>query len=325
LHVAPAPSLNGLPSAVTSRFNRTLPSLAAIAYPGLIWSGPAIGPIFLAISLGVPIVGLLIAHRVDHRVHPRSRWIAFAVVGTPPVYSLLGGWLDFQRVVPFKGLHVWFAIWLASACIAFWERPSHRPGAGSQPAQGRLAFAHGISALLITCFAAAHLVNHLGGLWGGERHTAIMHILRLVYRHPIVETVLLASITFQMLSGLILLQRKLPHAISWIDSLQAASAVYLAMFFLSHVSAVLRTRLLRHVDTGWTWASDGLLTDPWSARLAPYYFLAVIALGIHGAAGVRRVMLHHGQSARRAERTFSVVVAGAAALSVAIMTGLIRG
>ncbi|QSQ23191.1 hypothetical protein JY651_50320 [Pyxidicoccus parkwayensis] len=325
MNVATAPSLDGLPSTVTRRLSRTLPALAALAYPVLIWSGPALGPIFLVISMGVPVIGLLIAHRLDHRLHPRSRWIAFAVVGTPPLYSLLGGWLDFQRAVPFKGLHVWLVLWLVSACIAFWERPSHRPSEGAQPAQGRLAFAHGVSAVLVTCFAAAHLVNHVGALWGGERHTAIMHTLRLVYRHPLIEAVLLGSITFQMLSGLILLRRKLPYTVSWLDSLQAASALYLAMFFLSHVSAVLRARLLRHVDTGWAWASEGLLTDPWSARLAPYYFLAVVALGVHGAAGIRRVMLHHGQPTQRAERTFLVVVAGAVALSAAIMTGLIRG
>jgi hypothetical protein len=57
----------------------------------------------------------------------------------------------------------------------------------------------------------------------------------------------------------------------------------------------------------------------------PYYFLVVMALGIHGGAGVRIVMLNHGQSTLLAEKTFYVVVAGAAALSASIMIELIRG
>jgi len=311
----------------SSRFTRTLPSLAALGYPGLIWCGTAVGPAFLLISLVVPLMGLLVGHNVDHHRYPRSRWIAFAAAGTPPLYSLLGGWLDFQHAMPFKGLHVWMLIWLVSVCIVFWERPLHGQTEASRPAQRRrLAFAHGVSAVLIACFAAVHLANHVGGLWGGTAHIAIMHALRPVYRNPVVETVLLGSITFQVISGLLLLKRKLPHASNWIDSLQAASAIYLVLFFLSHLSAVLRARYLRHIDTNWTWlTADGLLTDPWSARLAPYYFLVVIALAVHGGAGVRTVMLAHGGTKQRADTTFYLVIAGALLLSASIMTALIRG
>lgn len=327
VNVATAPGVEGLQRAGSSRLIRTFPSLAALAYPALIWCGPAISPVFLLFSMAVPLLGLFIGHRLDHRLYPRARWIAFAVVATPPLYSLLGGWLDFQRAVPFKGLHVWIVVWLAFACIAFWERTSNRPTEDVHRApQRRLALAHGISAVLITLFAAAHLFNHFAGLWGGEQHTAIQQALRLAYRNPIIETVLLVSIAFQLISGVLLLKRKLPRVVQWIDSLQAAAALYLVLFFLSHLSAVLRARFLRHKDTNWTWlTADSLLTDPWSARLAPYYFLAVIALGIHGAAGIRHIMLSHGRSMQLADRSFYVTATGAAVLSACIMTALIRG
>ena len=84
-------------------------------------------------------------------------------------------------------------------------------------------------------------------------------------------------------------------------------------------------RYLRHVDTNWVWlTADNLLTDPWSARLAPYYFLAVIALGVHGAAAIRYLMLNHGRPAASAQRAFYVVVAASAIVSTLIMTGLVR-
>jgi hypothetical protein len=97
------------------------------------------------------------------------------------------------------------------------------------------------------------------------------------------------------------------------------------MFFFSHLSAALKARFLRGIDTNWHWlTADNLLTAAWSSRLTPYYFLAVIALGIHLGAGARQILLAHGQSAQIAARGFYAVAAGAAVLSAAIMTGLIR-
>jgi succinate dehydrogenase/fumarate reductase cytochrome b subunit len=302
---------------------RTLPPLAALAYPALIWAGPAVSPLALVIAVGVPLLGLAVAQHIEHRRFPASRWIAFAVVGAPPLYALLGGWLDFQHALPCKGLHVWIAGWLTCAFVAWSERRqvAERPLV-AKPV--RLRFAHGISGAAITAFAAAHLVNHLAGLWGGDRHVALMHTLRTVYRHPVVEPVLHALIVFQVLSGIRLLVLKLPRVVDRIESLQVAAASYLLLFFASHVSAVLRARYLRHADTNWSWATDGLLTDPWSARLAPYYFLAIVALAVHGAAGIRSVMLHHGAAPERARTAFYVVTAAAAALAVTIMIGIVR-
>lgn len=321
-----APALDALQLAGSSPRRRVLPALAALAYPGLIWCGPAIAPLFLALALAVPLLGVSIAHGVDHR-YPRSRWIALAVVATPPLYTLLGGWLDFQRALPFKGLHVWVLVWLSAAAVAYWERAADGRGANPQGVlAGKLAVAHGISAVLITCFAAAHLMNHFAGLWGGTQYAAIQQALRLVYLHPVVEAVLLGCIAFQVASGLCLLARRLLHAIDWFDSLQAAAGLYFAVFFMSHLSAVLRARHVRGTDTNWQWlTADHLLTDPWSARLVPYYVLAVVALGIHGGAGIRRVLLAHGRPAQQAYRIFYVCVVAATVLSASIITAVIRG
>src|SRR6202000_1665335 len=69
-----------------------------------------------------------------------------------------------------------------------------------------------------------------------------------------------------------------------------ASGAYMLMFSLSHVSAVGRARYLRHTDTNWRWlTADDLLTDPWSARLLPYYILGVLAFGLHLACDVRAI------------------------------------
>lgn len=100
-----------------------------------------------------------------------------------------------------------------------------------------------------------------------------MGALRLAYRRPVVEAVLLGAVAFQVLSGLRLLAVKPVRALTWPDTMQRVSGAYLAVLFLSHLTAALRARHLRGVNTNWTWlTSDSMLTDAWSARLAPYYF-----------------------------------------------------
>ena len=320
-----SPARHEVSQGAASRAVRLLPPIAALVYPVLIWCSTSISPVFLAIALIVPWVGLLVVHRAGSGTrHPRSRGIALAVVGAPALFSMLGGLLDFQRVLPIHAIHVWMLLWSGCGFAAFVERP--RTQTAKPAVHPRLAFAHGISALVITAFAALHLLNHLSGLWGGDTHIAIMAVLRVGYRHPLVEAALLTCVGFQMLSGIRLLPHKLAATDGWIDTLQAASGTYLAFFFGSHLSAVLRARYLRHVDTNWIWlTADSMLTDPWSARLAPYYFLGVVALGVHGGAAIRYVMRERRRSIASATRAFYATVGAAAVVAVLIMTALMRG
>ena len=119
--------------------------------------------------------------------------------------------------------------------------------------------------------------------------------------------------------------RKLTRPGGWFDTLQTTTGAYLLMFLLSHVSAVGRARMLRHVDTGWAWLDGGeLLTDPWSARLVPYYFAAVIALGMHAGCGLRTVLLGHGVGATRGSAIVAVVAGLAGLVATLILIGLLR-
>jgi succinate dehydrogenase/fumarate reductase cytochrome b subunit len=302
---------------------RVVAPLAALLYPAIIWCGSRSSPIVLAISLVVPLLGLVASHHIAVADGlPRARRIAHLAVAAPPLFALLGGWLDFQRAIPIHGLGVWVVLWSAATLIALRERPHPElPGAPSR----RLATAHGVSAAVITLFAVAHLGNHLGGLLGGDTHLAIMHALRRIYRHALVEPILLAAVAFQVTTGSVLLWRKLARSTGWFDTLQTTSGAYLMMFLLSHTSATLRARLLRGTDTNWAWLSGGeLLTDPWSARLVPYYFLAVIAFGVHGACGLRTVALGHGASPALGARLVALGAGLSALISALILAALFR-
>lgn len=300
---------------------RVTPPLAALLYPTLVWAGPAVSPLFLAVSLIAPAIAVLGVHRAS-LAYPRARAIALLAVAAPALYSWLGGLFDFQRALPVNSLGVWYLLWIPLALIAGLERA--RPETPLPPRPSGLAFAHGCSAAIISLFAIAHLSNHLAGLGGGALHVRVMAALRPIYRAQPVEAVLLAAIAFQIVSGLRLLRPHAERAASWWATAQTSSGIYMALFFCSHLTAALRARWLRGVDTNWRWlTADSMLTDPWSARLAPYYFLGVIAFGVHAGLGLRYILRARGWSPAAADRAGLLPPALAVIASIAIMTALL--
>jgi len=304
------------------RIIRAAPALFALIYPAIVWCGTAVSPVFLVAALVVPLAGVAGVHHTSTR-YRRTRAVALAVVTAPALFSWLGGLLDFQTALPFHALAVWMPLWTALLGVAIAERAS-QPAFLTAPSS-RLAVLHGASAVVVTLFVTAHLANHLAGLQSGEAHLAVMRTLRLVYRQPFVETLLLTAVAFQALSGLRLLAVKPVCAPGWPDTLQRASGAYLAVFLLSHLTAALRARHWRGIDTNWQWlTSDSMLTDPWSARLAPYYFLGIVAFGIHGGLGLRQVLRGHGVADGTASRVAVGAGLGALVVATLVLTGLLR-
>lgn len=302
------------------RMLRVVPALLGLLYPALVWSVHAISPSGLVLTLLAPAACLYMTYVLAQE--NRYRWatlVAYFGVGAPALYTFLGGWLDSQRWLPFRGNGAWVVLWCGLVIVTLVERPKAIEGESTRPA--KLAFAHGVSAAVITTFAVFHLTNHLAGVFGGEAHIAVMRHLRLLYRQLPIEVLLGICILFQVTSGVVLLFRRTRRSsVGWIEVLQNASGAYLLLFFASHISAVLRARYLQHIDTNWIWlTADNLLTDSWSVRLVPYYFLGVLALTVHGACGLRWVLLGHDQQ-RVAFRVFfgTIAAGGLAALTIVV-------
>ncbi|WP_394830214.1 hypothetical protein LVJ94_27270 [Pendulispora rubella] len=309
----------------TDRWLRVAPPLAALAYPALVWTGPALWPPLLFLALISPAIALRSSMQLGSHAPSTARAIALFAVAGPALFSFLGGLLDFQRALPLSSVGVWIPLWLVLAALA-WRAP--RPTAeppSSCPPPGRLAKAHGVVALPIVAFALAHLVNHVSGIAGGEVHLALMHALRSVYRHRLLEPVLLGCVLTQSLTGLVLVARRLSRCASPLETLQSAAGVYLAIFFASHLRAVLRARG-RGVDTNWHWLIDSdVFHDPWGARLAPYYVLAILALAVHLACAVRVVAMGHGARPRSWTWLIAASIGLAAMAAALVMIGLARG
>jgi hypothetical protein len=140
---------------------------------------------------------------------------------------------------------------------------------------------HFISGLTITIFVGIHLFNHAWGVFGADKHIELMNILRLFYRNIFVETILLCAVFVQIVSGLNLFLTTRKNANSNFEKLHIWSGLYLAMFFVIHLSAVLGGRYILKLDTNFYFGVAGLNTFPLSLFFIPYYSLAILAFFGH--------------------------------------------
>lgn len=140
---------------------------------------------------------------------------------------------------------------------------------------------HYISGLTITIFIALHLFNHSWSIFGAEKHIKLMNLFRLFYRNIFIETILLIAILIQIISGikLFILNRK--TATIYFEKIQIWSGMYLAIFFIIHLSAIFIGRYVLHLDTNFYFGVAGLNTFPYNLFFVPYYGLAILSFFGH--------------------------------------------
>ncbi|NBB22379.1 hypothetical protein GVN20_23700 [Runella sp. CRIBMP] len=143
---------------------------------------------------------------------------------------------------------------------------------------------HYISGLTITLFVGLHLFNHSLSVWGAEKHIEMMNTLRLFYRNLFVETILLLAVFTQIVSGLKLFKTNRKTAVSYFEKLQIWTGLYLAFFFIIHLSAVLGGRHVLQLDTNFYFGVAGLNAFPFNLFFVPYYGLAILSFFGHVAA-----------------------------------------
>ena len=101
---------------------------------------------------------------------------------------------------------------------------------------------HRITGGVIALFLFTHLAVHLFALAGPDAHNAALKSVQWIYRHPLVEPLLIAALLFQISLGIRLALRRWrePGKSGW-AKLQLASGFYLAYFIIVHSGAALFT------------------------------------------------------------------------------------
>lgn len=285
----------------------------------------------LLLAFSAPLAALLSAMRLSAIEMPtkaelRARQVAFLAVASPSIFTLVGvvffmlGIADFDKWV--------LAIFWGALAIAIAYSDKHTIiVAPSVSAKANIRVTHGVVALgILLIFLIGHLANHFAGLIGSDAHTSLMKALRLIYRAPIIEPILLAGFAFQIFTGLYLAWRLTIKATDHFRTFQIASGIFLIFFIISHTTGVIvLARINLNIDPGWgfaTGAPTGLIHDAWNIRLVPYYGLAMFFILSHLATGARVVMLAHGKTKELADGVMIWGVALSALASVLVLLGL---
>ncbi|AXA93148.1 hypothetical protein DPH57_19580 [Massilia sp. YMA4] len=155
---------------------------------------------------------------------------------------------------------------------------------------------HRLSGSILALFVLVHLFQHLAVLAGAPAHLAVMEALRVVYRWPPVEALLLGCVAVQLVTGVPLAWSSRAPG----QRLARLSGLYLLFFLAVHTTAVLAGRYAG-TDTNIYFAAAGMHAWPAAAFFVPYYFLAVVAIAVHlGSAVARRLpAAHRGRIVRR--------------------------
>lgn len=173
---------------------------------------------------------------------------------------------------------------------------------------------HRVSAILLTVFLAAHLLNHVLALRGVAAHLAFMDAARLVYRAPVLEAVLLAAALVQIVTGVEQVRAGRGTRRGFWQRTQAASGLYLAFFLANHTFWVLVARFGYGLDSNFYLAAAFLTIWPLPFLFAPYYALGVFALFAHLACAV-----HFRIEGRTGDRVGQAFVACGAVLAGVIV------
>ena len=184
---------------------------------------------------------------------------------------------------------------------------------------------HRASALLLATFLIIHIINHVVGLSGQANHIEFMRTIRPIYRHPIIEPMLLALFAVQIATGATMAMKGWQERRGTVAWVQALSGLYIAAFLLIHVSSVVMGRVALGLDTDFRFAAAGFHVAGWPWYFIPYYFLAVFGLFVHVGCALYWKL---GAGSRRSGRIALVALARLGAVLgvafVASMAGLLH-
>lgn len=142
---------------------------------------------------------------------------------------------------------------------------------------------HRISGISISVFIFLHLTNHLFALGGPALHISVMKLFRYIYRFPPVELFLFLCILVQIISGIILIFQRGFRQKPVYFRIQVFSGLYLSLFLINHIKAVLTARYQWHVETDFFFASGVAVHYPEKLFFIPYYTLSVLSVFLHVA------------------------------------------
>jgi hypothetical protein len=276
----------------------------------------ALGSGFLALaiawSVAGPVAGWLVLNYLDRNELDRGR--KRLVVHGALLAAVSPALFTAMRRISSNQLMVWYLVTGFAALAALLPASN----SVSPVYLTRFRHIHASSAIVLATFALAHVFNHSLAIVSLGMHTAVLHILRLVYRQNVAQTILIAAVGMQVCTGLTMVWKYYLRRATPLRNLQLVSGVYLAVFLVTHLITVFTTRQ-SGIDTDFVWASHapaGLLAGLSSVPLLPRYSLAVLAIFVHLACQVRWNLSRVASESAARKASYSVMALGGAATVV---------
>ena len=272
----------------------------------------ALGSGFLALaiawSVAGPVAGWLALNYLDRNELDRGRnrlvvHGALLAAVTPALFTAM------RRISSNQSM-VWYLLTAFAALAAFVPTSDSVSPASTT----KFRHIHASSAIVLATFALAHVFNHSLAIISLGTHTAVLHILRLLYRQSVAQTILIAAVGVQVCTGLTMVWKYYLRRATRLRNLQLVSGVYLAVFLVTHLITVFTTRQ-SGIDTDFVWASHapaGLLTGLSYVPLLPRYSLAVLAIFVHLACQARWNLSRVISESAARKASYSVMALGGA-------------
>ena len=141
---------------------------------------------------------------------------------------------------------------------------------------------HRTSGIVVAFFIAIHLFTHCMAIFGVETHQWWLDSFRRIYHIPLIEVLLITFFSFQVGSGFYLFAKHYRDTnATRLTKLKRYSGLILSLFLLQHIPATIGQRLYLEIDTNFYFAARVVNEAPFLYYFIPYYFIGLMALGIH--------------------------------------------
>src|SRR5262245_8173091 len=173
------------------------------------------------------------------------------------------------------GLWSWYGIIALASLAALFRLPI------TLRSTPRLLYVHRLSALVLTVFVLAHVINQAIAFVSLPAYTAVRSVMRVASQQPVSYTVIVAAVAIQIATGAAMgLKRVRAGAVA--RNLQAVSGWCLAAFLLAHVfSGLLFSRPLGAPTAAASFNQFDLLATARSTEQLPFLLLGVAAFLFH--------------------------------------------
>jgi succinate dehydrogenase/fumarate reductase cytochrome b subunit len=225
-----------------------------------------------------PFLAVLALNRmaVDHfeRASARVLVVGALVAAISPSLFLLVSRVTVSQSLNL-GLWSWYCAIAMASLVALFPWPN---AFRSTP---RFLYVHRLSALVLTVFVLAHIINQALAFVSLPAYTAMRSVMRVASQQPISYTVMVAAVAIQIATGAAMaLKRVRAGAVA--RNLQAVSGWCLAAFLLAHVfSALLFSPPPAATTAAASFNQFDLLATSRSTAQLPFLLLGVAAFLFH--------------------------------------------